>query len=128
MNPTIQQYFDACEARLLTSPAIVSYQVLRREVTLADGKLRIRLALSDGGSAELFEYVEESSGSVRLLKYSYHWQDTQGTLVRRWDNAPHHPNLPNAPHHVHREHGPAQGVSTIPDLISVVAEIESAMK
>lgn len=33
--------------------------------------------------------------------YSYHWADTEGRLIRRWDNTPHFPNLPGFPHHVH---------------------------
>ncbi|MEW5766246.1 MAG: DUF6516 family protein [bacterium] len=56
-----------------------------------------------GGNVELFEYVAELGGRMHLKKYSFHWQDAQGKLQRRWDNAPHHPNLPKAPHHIHSE-------------------------
>jgi hypothetical protein len=34
-------------------------------------------------------------------KYSYHWQTQTGTLLLRWDNAPHHPEIPTFPHHRH---------------------------
>ncbi len=42
MNPVIEQYFDRIETRLLQSPTIVAYQIIRREVALADGKMRLK--------------------------------------------------------------------------------------
>lgn len=33
--------------------------------------------------------------------YSFHWQDKEGTLIARWDNAPHHPEIGTYPHHIH---------------------------
>ena len=128
MNPIIRQHFDAAEARLVQSPVVVSYQILRREIATSDGKLRVKVVLTDGGSAELFEYVTESGGRISLSKYSFHWQDAQGRLRRRWDNAPHHPNLPNAPHHVHSENDSVRAVTNVPDLFFVVGEIEKALK
>ncbi|MEA1899197.1 MAG: DUF6516 family protein, partial [Thermodesulfobacteriota bacterium] len=44
------------------------------------------------------------------MKYSFHWQNAQGRLRQRWDNAPHYPDLPNAPHHVHGENDSVQEV------------------
>jgi len=128
VNPIIRQHFDAAEARLIQGPVVVSYQILRREIATSDGKLRVKVALTDGGSAELFEYVAESGGHISLLKYSFHWQDAQGRLRRRWDNAPHYPNLPNAPHHVHSENDSVRAVTSVPDLSFVVREIEKALK
>lgn len=128
MNPIIVQYFDAVEARLIQSPVIVSYQILRREIASADGKLRIKAALHDGGLAELFEYVGESDGHIRVLKYSFCWQDVQGKLRRRWDNAPHYPTLPHTPHHVHNADSSVQSMAEIPNMFSILEEIEDALK
>jgi hypothetical protein len=128
MNPTIRQYFDAAEGRLITSPVVISYQVVRREIAASDGKLRIKLQLQDGGSAELFAYVAETDERIDLLKYSFHWQDAQGNLVRRWDNAPHYPHLPGAPHHVHGGSGSVQPLSQVPDLFSIIEQIEDTLQ
>jgi hypothetical protein len=38
---------------------------------------------------------------VCVQKYSFHWQAMDGCLVKRWDNAAHHPEVLNYPHHVH---------------------------
>ena len=128
MNPIIRQRFEAAEARLIQSPVVASYQILRREIATSDGKLRVKVALTDGGSAELFEYVTESEEHINLLKYSFHWQDAQGRLRQRWDNAPHYPNLPNAPHHVHSENDSVREVTDVPDLFFVIREIEESLK
>lgn len=66
MNLIIAQYFDAIEARFLQSFAISSYQILRREIAGIDGKLRANLVLVDGSVAEMFEYVREIAGQIRL--------------------------------------------------------------
>ncbi|SKB44292.1 toxin-antitoxin system TumE family protein [Dyadobacter psychrophilus] len=49
------------------------------------------------------EYVEASR-----RKYAFHWQQENGELLVRWDNAPHFPNLPTFPHHKHRADGTVQ--------------------
>jgi hypothetical protein len=128
MNAVIEQYFDGIEARLLQSPAIVAYQIIRREVALADGKLRLKATLSDGGAVELFEYVSEAEGYIQRLKYSFHWQDARGKLKRRWDNAPHYLHLPSAPHHLHLEDNVVQAVNQTPDIIFVIEEIEKILR
>lgn len=128
MNPIIIEHFDHYEVKLIESPAIVSYQILSREIAAFDGKLRIKAALIDEGSLELFEYVTESHRHIRLLKYSFHWQDARGGLRRRWDNAPHYPKLPNAPHHVHSKNGSVQEARQVPDVFFVISEIEKALE
>lgn len=128
MNPIIEQYFATIEVRLLQSPIIINYQIIRREIAPADGKLRVKAVLSDGGTAELFEYVSESDGQIQLLKYSFHWQDTEGNLRQRWDNAPHYPGLPYAPHHIHQADGSVEGVAEVPDIFSVIQKIEDDLQ
>ena len=128
MNPIIREHFDFFETRLIESPAIVSYQILSREIAVSDGKMRVIASLRDGGNVELFEYVAQSKGLIRVVKYSFHWQNAQGTLRRRWDNAPHHPELPNAPYHVHVEDDYVRQIAQVPDIFSVIRKIEDALQ
>lgn len=86
MNASIQQHFDAIESHLLQSLAFKSYTIIRSEIAFSEGKLRIKSSLQDGGTAEFFIYICETNGSIALLKYSFHWQDEQAQLIRRWDN------------------------------------------
>jgi len=34
-------------------------------------------------------------------KYAYHWQDSDESLICRWDNAPDWPDIETYPHHKH---------------------------
>jgi hypothetical protein len=83
---------------------VSSLHVIRERITPLDGHLRARLTLSDDSQIEFSEYVQRSpEGEIRVVTYSYHWTDVSGNLIRRWDNTPHHPDLPGFPHHVHVE-------------------------
>lgn len=124
MNTAIENYFAALEVNLIQREAIIAYEILRREVTPGDGKLRAKAALRGGDTLEFFVYVKETAGAIQQMKYSFHWQDSQGRLRRRWDNAPHHPDLPNAPHHVHEQDDTATPMTLIPDLFFVITQIE----
>jgi hypothetical protein len=55
-----------------------------------------------------FEFTDGSRLFVRQIvlkeftfQYAYHWQDKEGHLRVRWDNAPHWPDTPTQPHHKH---------------------------
>jgi hypothetical protein len=128
MNPNIKEHFDIFETMLIESSVIVSYQILSREIAAFDGKIRVKATLIDGGNIELFEYVADSKSNIRLLKYSFHWQDAQGNLRHRWDNAPHHPELLNAPHHAHTENDSLREIMQVPDPFFVIGEIEKALQ
>jgi Family of unknown function (DUF6516) len=127
MNALIEEHFDAIELNLLQSPAVTSYQLIRREIAPTDGKLRLKAELCNGGIWELFEYVTAESDQIVVDKYSYHWQDAQRKLMRRWDNAPHFPHLPHAPDHVHQVDGSVAGVVVVPSAFAVLVEIEQAV-
>jgi len=64
------------------------------------GLLRYKLNLR-GTLLEMFELFQIVGGRVEVTKYSYHWQEKTSKLLKRWDNAAHHPKLSTNPHHVH---------------------------
>jgi len=125
LSATIHQYFDNIEASILQSPVIESYQIIRSEISGNEGKLRIKASLQNNDSVELFIYVSEIKTRIQLLKYSFHWQDQHTNLIKRWDNAPHYPNIPNAPHHIHEADGSVSGNANTPDIFYVLQEIEA---
>ena len=128
MNFIINQYIDTIEARLVESPTITSYQILKKEIAPSEGKFRIKLDLSDGGSVELFEYVSVVDKKIKLLKYSFHWQNAEGKLLSRWDNAPHHQELRNSPHHVHLKNGTVKEIMEVPNILFIIEKIEFFLK
>jgi hypothetical protein len=124
MNERIRRYFDEIEARLIECPAILAYQIIRKDISPDDGKLRIRSILTGGG---IFEYVRGMADLNPPMKYSFHWQDIQGKTVRRWDNAPHHKELDHAPHHVHIGDDHVEGSSGNPDVFAFIEQMERAL-
>ncbi len=127
MNTVIERHFDTIEVRLITSPVVLSYITMRREIGPTDGKIRLKAQLADGGLLELFAYITEKHGRIEQRKYSFHWQDADGSLKQRWDNAPHFPELPHFPHHTHCQDGTVEGVALMPDILLIMTKIEAAL-
>lgn len=94
-------YISAIRQMILIHPSVRSFRVVREEDQVNSGLIRYRLTLSDGGLLELSERFRIVGGTVHSLKYRFHWQDSDGNLIARWDNAAHHLSLPTFPHHIH---------------------------
>lgn len=59
--------------------------------------IKIKVDLINDSVVFIKEYVDTIERN-----YSYHWQDLDGNLIIRWDNAPHHKNIVTYPHHYHK--------------------------
>jgi len=128
MNLRIEDYFDSIEIYLIQNPIISTYEVIRKEISPIDGKLRIKAFIENNSTLEFFIYISELNQEITQLKYSYHWQDFEQKILRRWDNAPHHLSLSNAPHHVHLSNGIIEPSSNIPDFFFVIEQIELILR
>lgn len=60
-------------------------------------RFKAELMLFDGSKIFIKEFVFESGER----KYAYHWVDSRGDSICRWDNAEHWPNISTFPHHKH---------------------------
>ncbi len=80
--------------------SIISFEFF--EVTPDEGFIRGGILFIDGSKLRFFEYIVVSAtGIVKKLKYRYHYEDPNGELIFRYDNAPHHRQLKTYPHHKH---------------------------
>lgn len=100
----IEEYFREISSVLASCIYAASIRLIRYDILeISEEKIliyRIRIALSDGGLLEMMERVVKShDGNYKRTTYSFHWQDRNGSLVRRWDNAPHHSELDSFPYH-----------------------------
>jgi hypothetical protein len=127
MNERVRAHFDEIEARLIECPVILAYQIIRRDISPDDGKLRIRSALTGGGVFECFLYVKDTGDHIHRLRYSFHWQDSEGKPVRRLDNAPHRTDLSYAPHHLHIGANHVEGFSGNPDIFAFIDDMEKTL-
>ncbi|CAK0740829.1 conserved hypothetical protein [Gammaproteobacteria bacterium] len=125
MNPLLDEYFNSVEASLIESSIVRSYTIICREISLVDGKMRVKAVLEDNFLLEFFLYLVDKNEHIEQSKYSFHWQNAQGGLIKRWDNAPHHPSLKNAPHHTHIGDDHVEASLDVPDVFFVIEQIEA---
>ena len=88
-----------------------------------------QLSLRDGSLLEMFERFQVVGGGVQVTKYSFHWQDANGQLRKRWDNAAHHLEVLTSPHHLHDgaeadvlPHGPVSAEEVLAIIVEDAAE------
>ena len=78
------------------SPVVSNFEVLEFR-TWEDGfYFKIKIGIQDGSLLFAREFYNQNE-----RHYSYHWQDTGGDLLIRWDDEPHHRHLSTFPYHKH---------------------------
>lgn len=87
------EYLSYIRSVILLEDFIVHWNVIREEDLANLGFLRYRLILQNQNLLEIFERFEIIQKQVIVTKYSSHWQTADGNLIKRWDNAPHYPNM-----------------------------------
>lgn len=88
-------------------------------------ELYARLRFSDGSQLQVVEKLLVERYTSIKARYAYHYQRADGTLVFRYDNVPHHPEIVTFPHHKHvRETITA---ARPPDLSEVLREIDGLL-
>ena len=101
----IERYLHRLDALLSASPFVHDVEVVRRSIRDTEFEkvlhYRYRVLLSNGDLVEMSERVLEAQGRLDRTKYRHHWQDRNGQLVKRWDNAPHYRAIDTFPHHLH---------------------------
>jgi len=119
----IDAYFHLVNDILANSPVIKSQDIFAEKRTLTEGYLRANILFRDDSRLHFRELIT-TEPVVKRISYTYHYQSADGTVIFRYDDAPHFPNLANAPHHKHV--GDKDVVaSEFPDLQSVLKEIET---
>ena len=122
------EYLNAIKARIVLTPEIVRWEIIREEAQGDVGLFRYRLTLHDSSLLELFVLFAVVDREIRVQKYSFHWQTGTGGLIKRWDNAAHHPEVMTYPHHLHKGAElnvlPCQPMDVEAVLAIVVEEVE----
>jgi hypothetical protein len=81
------------------SEIIDSVRINRFEQAGASLRLRATMQLTDGSRL----FIRETIIQGMSRKYAYHWQDKDGKMIVRWDNAPDW-DVKTFPHHKHVGH------------------------
>jgi hypothetical protein len=83
--------------------------------------LRIRVRFPTGHMMELNEAIICEENQIMHVGYRYHFQDRKNSLVFRYDDTPHFPELGTYPHHKHT----AEGTVAVrqPTIFAVIEEV-----
>lgn len=94
-----------------------------------EGFLHGELYFADGSMLHLREFVDVET-TINRLMYVYQYMSAAKTLIFRYDNTGHHKklNLPTYPHHKHEGDENHVIASPVPDLVTVLDEIERSIR
>ncbi|MEI7638752.1 MAG: DUF6516 family protein [Syntrophus sp. (in: bacteria)] len=125
---TIHDCLEECILLLTVSSVVEQFQVVKKREIETDGYLRVRATLVDESLLEVSMYCQHIEDTVHLAGYRFHWQDKEGILIKRWDNAKHHPELETFPNHVHLGDDKDAKESAPINLRGVLEVLESEMR
>lgn len=101
----IENYLKKIDDLIFTADEISDIEITRRTVWDTNlekiGIYRYKIFFNDGSFLELTERLVEKEGIMTTTKYRFHWQNNKGVILKRWDNAKHHPEIDTFPHHLH---------------------------
>lgn len=108
------------------TPVVGASSITYDKRSLSIGFIRASLYFVDGTVLHFREFVNVQHNIERYM-YVYQYQKADGTLVFRYDNTPHFPDVSSFPHHKHLGSEVNVMMAIPPDLKSVLAEIHSLM-
>lgn len=120
LRDILSEYLDGVE-KLVNEVKHAYVEMYEEEILTEDRvNLRIRIRFTNGHLLELNEAIKAEQDSINHLNYRYHFQDDHNTLVFRYDNTPHFPDLESFPHHKHTQRMVLPGAR--PSISDVMAE------
>ncbi|MEW6667273.1 MAG: DUF6516 family protein [Thermodesulfobacteriota bacterium] len=119
-----RDYYLSLQAAIHAAPHVLRSDMRFEEIDINECYVRGVLSFIAGFELHISEYVV-SEPTVTRLKYRYHLQASDGGLVSRWDNAPHHPEISGFPDHRHGKYGEIHSASpmNVPAVLDAVLQL-----
>ena len=135
----IEAYLRRLDALLGTSALVHDVEIVRRLIRDTEFEkvlhYRYRVLLANGDLIEMTERAIEVQGSLEVSKYRHHWQNRNGLLIKRWDNAPHYRSIDTFPYHLHDgaedhvvSHPPTTGLAVLQHILEAREALEQGQK
>ena len=118
-----RDYYLGLQHGIHAAPHVLRSDVQFEEIDVNECYVRGVLTLIGGFELHIAEYVVTDPVLTRP-KYRYHLQTSDGKLISRWDNAPHHPTVSTFPDHRHDDRDgihPASSMN-VPDVLDAVLQ------
>jgi hypothetical protein len=100
---------------LTNNPVVLSYSIQNFKQGIDFYYIKCSAIFLDESEIYITEYV-----STKEWTYSYHWQDANGELIARWDNAPNHPEIATFPHHKHAPNVQESSIVGLNDVLNII--------
>ena len=125
MIPNLSRYLDRLYATIHSRHEVVveEFELLDQSAVAGrTSELFMRLRFWDDSLLQIEEALLIQAFTIIKVRYNYHYQRADSTVVFRYDNAPHYPDLPGFPEHKH--HGEQVLSAPAPDLSQVLRETD----
>ncbi len=118
-----RDYYLNLQKAIRAAPHVLRIDMQFEEIDANECYVRGILTLIGGFELHVAEYVLTEPAATRP-KYRYHLQTTDGNLVSRWDNAPHHPDIATFPDHRHDDQGGvhANRSTSVPEVLETALQ------
>ncbi len=125
----IEDYFQQLRDTIDACLMVRSFDMTYDKRSSHEGVIHGEVHFVDDSALHLREFVDVEMG-VERLTYVYQYMAPDRKLVFRYDNTGHYKklNLPTYPHHKHEGSESQVVPSSAPDLMTVLNEIEMAIK
>lgn len=119
-----RSYYLNLQTTIHTAPHVLRSDMRFEEIDVNECYVRGVITLIGGLELHIAEYVV-TEPNVTRPKYRYHLQTSDGRLISRWDNAPHHPAVPTFPDHRHDGQGGVEpsAAMNVPDVLEAVLQV-----
>jgi hypothetical protein len=122
MKKSIEHYLEIIR-QLVTGLYKVEVEGYQEQVLTRDRvNLRIRLRFVNNSLLEISEAIRIVDSNFTWLSYRYHYQRPDGSVIFRYDNTPHHPDVKTHPDHKHI--GESVIESQRPDIEKILSEVK----
>ena len=125
---SLERYLARVEEKLKElEPLISSSQISIERRSPNRVVLKGMIIFIDGSSLHFLEYVLEEDNRLLRVSYRFHYTKQDNSLIFRYDNAPHHPELSTFPHHKHLSGNKVVSSSekSLADVLDEIREIIS---
>lgn len=121
----MQKFAEQFEKVVSSSPIVLSSHIEKQfGPTGSTLYLRGNLLFIDTSVLEIALFTNKSSHGVAVDKYRFQYMITGGVMIFRYDNAPHHPEIPSFPHHKHAfDKVIPSSIPSIQDLLNEISAI-----
>jgi hypothetical protein len=118
----MQKFAENIENIIASNPIILSSNILKQFGPQSETVyLKGNLLFIDFSVLEIAIFAAKFRNEVIIDKYRFHYMNKDGQMVFRYDNAPHHHEIPTFPHHKHTSNKAIQ--SSMPSMKDILNEI-----